>query len=195
MKMNINIGGTKGWHKIHASIRKNWKILDVMGTPDFDHDLNSGEPLPFKDNSVDNYYCSHTLEHVKPELVVPLVHEMHRTLKHEGMIRVVVPNIITPMRHYLDGDEQWLRHQQEKERVRLGYPDTALGCLMLWFYSTPKSGRRSGHKMVFDWPTLACCFRIFRQVTSKSYGECNVRFAGLDFTRHAGKSLYLEAVK
>lgn len=56
-------------------------------------DLNQSK-LPFKDNSVDEIYCAHTIEHVdKP---FELVHEFYRVLKQKGKCTIKVPYF----RHY-----------------------------------------------------------------------------------------------
>ena len=67
--MNINLGGTKGWDKIDPKVRDNWYVMDIAGQPDYLYNINSGEPFPFKDSSIDNYYCSMTLEHAAPEFI------------------------------------------------------------------------------------------------------------------------------
>lgn len=195
MAINVNIGGTKHWLKVDEHIRRRWRVLDIAGKPDYTYDLNGGEVLPFKDGSVSNYYSSHTLEHIQPELLPWVISEIHRTLAPGGKIRVVVPDVRLAIRHYLDNDQRWLQQAQGKARKRHGYPDTTLGHLMLWFYSQPKNGKRSGHNTVFDRETLAYCFKDFAKVHTMSYGIHSEAFTGMDFKRHAPKSLYLEATK
>lgn len=49
--------------------------------------------LPFKDNSVDEVYCSHMLEHLEGERIIYLVNtEFHRVLKKGGQLWIVVPH-------------------------------------------------------------------------------------------------------
>ena len=195
--MNVNIGGTKGWTKINKLVRDRWKIMDVAGIPDFKYDLNSATFFPFNDNMIDNYYCSHTLEHIRPENIAFVLDEMHRTLKQHGMIRIVVPDVRLAIEHYVGNNTSWLKARQEKAQLRHGYPSTNLGRLMLWFYSEPKGSTRSGHNIVFDWETL--CWYVtkakFRNIIAREYSMCAPVFRGLDFKRHAGVSLYLEAQK
>jgi predicted SAM-dependent methyltransferase len=197
MMFNVNIGGTKGWDKVSESVRKNWYVLDVAGRPDYKYDLNSGHFLPFKNNVVDNYYTSHTLEHILPCKIEVVLSEIYRTLKPDGLIRVVVPDAALAIRRYVEGDSKWLMQRQEGARKRHGYPETSLGRLMLWFYSEPKGTTRSGHRIVFDWETLQWYFEKagFRNITRLKYSECSEVFKGLDFSRHAKVSLYLEAQK
>ena len=56
-------------------------------------DLNKGK-LPFKENSIDEIYCAHTLEHV--EKPFELAHEFYRILKKNGKCTIKVPYF----RHY-----------------------------------------------------------------------------------------------
>jgi len=53
--------------------------------------------LPFKDNSVDECYCAHVLEHVdRPEL---LIEEMKRVLRPGGLLHIVSPHYSHPNSH------------------------------------------------------------------------------------------------
>lgn len=195
--LNINIGGTKGWHKIDPAITKLWKVLDVVDEPAFQYNLNSGTFFPFGDGDVDNYYSSHTIEHIIPELVGFVLNQMHRTLKPGGLVRIVVPDVSLAIQKYVDHDKTWLHKRQGKSTKKHGYPETMLGNLMLWFYSQPKGTERSGHNTVFDWETLEYYFRGagFRNIKRSSFGKGSPIFNGMDFPRHEHVSLYLEAVK
>ena len=79
--MNINIGGCKGFKKFSEEIKANWEIMDSHPGANYQYDLNCGTPMPLPDNSVDNYYCSHKMEQVKPENVLYALQEIRRTLK------------------------------------------------------------------------------------------------------------------
>jgi ubiquinone/menaquinone biosynthesis C-methylase UbiE len=195
--LQINIGGTKKWNLVDEAVREKWKVLDLAGTPDFHHDLNSGEPLPLDDNSVNAFYCSHTLEHVRHWLVVPLLRDMRRCLVPGGMIRIVVPDIERLIKIYQNTDDTTWRVRHNKTKKNEFYPCTPLGVLMSHFYSYAKGSKRDGHHMAFDWVTLRWCANEagFSVIQQRNYNECKPVFIGLDFKRHAGKSLYLEATK
>lgn len=194
--MNINIGGTKGWAKVAKRIRDKWKVLDIAGIPDFRHDLNSGTFFPLANNVVDNYYCSHTLEHINPENLFLVLDEMHRTLKPNGSVRIVVPDIKLAIKAYLDGRLRWFSEHDKPTKPNF-LPKTILGYLHSWFYSTTKNNSRSGHNMVFDWETLTYYFQRvgFRNIVQSRYDEGSKIFKGLDFKRYRNYSLYLEAQK
>lgn len=195
--MNINIGGTKHWQKVNPLVRKSWMVMDIAGRPDYKYDLNSGTFFPFGPNSINNYYSSHTLEHIKPELIGFVLAEIYKSLRPGGLIRIVVPDVSLAIQKYVNCDQRWLNEKQGKAAKRHGYPQTMLGHLMLWFYSYPKGTVRSGHNTVFDWKTLEYYFRLigFKNIKRMQYEKCSPIFKGLDFFRHAETSLYLEAQK
>lgn len=196
--LNINIGGVKGWEKVPSRVRRNWQVLDIAGHPRYRYDLNSGEAFPFKDCTVDNYYCSHTLEHIRPENIQFVLEQILRTLKPSGLIRVVVPDVALALIKYVQNDTQWFgTTARNKTRARHHYPETLLGYVMLWFYSLPKGTTRSGHNTVFDWSTLAYCFNKagFRNIRRVAYNENSAVFRDMDFLRHRQESLYMEAQK
>lgn len=48
--------------------------------------------IPYKNNSVDNIYVSHVLEHVENEFVIKFIYEAYRVLKPSGVLRIVCPD-------------------------------------------------------------------------------------------------------
>lgn len=81
MKIDIGCGDRK---------RPGYIGLDVANVPGVDvvYDLEKG--LPYHDNSVDEIFCSHFLEHVKDPM--KLINEVYRILKPGGIFEVVVPH-------------------------------------------------------------------------------------------------------
>lgn len=196
--LNINIGGTKHWNKISPKTQKCWKILDVKGDPDFLYDLNSSKYFPLKAKVVDNYYTSHTLEHICPQILPFVLNEVYRTLKVGGKIRVVVPDVQLAIQKYVNNDKIWMARNYRLNKIeRIPYPKTLLGHLMSLFYSIPKGKERSGHNVVFDWRTLHYYFKQvgFGIIVKSKYQRGSGVFKGLDLLMHRDKSLYLEAVK
>ncbi|MEK6925725.1 MAG: methyltransferase domain-containing protein [Nanoarchaeota archaeon] len=84
--MNLNIGG--------GLIKKEGFVnVDILKGADIVHDLNK-TPYPFKDNSIDLIFCSHTLEHLKePEL---FFNEVQRILKKGAKCVIIVPHYKHP---------------------------------------------------------------------------------------------------
>ena len=99
--MNINIGGTKKWNAVAPEYRKLWKIMDIAGKPFIHYNINSNEPFPLKDNSINNYFSSMTLEHVEPQILPFFLSELHRTLKPKGKIRIIVPDVKKAIQSYM----------------------------------------------------------------------------------------------
>ncbi len=67
------------------------------------HDLRKG--IPAATNSVDAVYHSHTLEHLDREDIPAFLAEILRVLRPGGIHRVVVPDLETAARRYLDSLE------------------------------------------------------------------------------------------
>lgn len=93
----INLGGGR-------FIRRHWKVLDYKSKHynyddnyiDISFDFNmlkNNNKLPFADNSVDIFYCSHVVEHIDDETVKIMLKECYRTLKQGGGIRITCPDI------------------------------------------------------------------------------------------------------
>ncbi|MDP3880947.1 MAG: methyltransferase domain-containing protein [bacterium] len=61
--------------------------IDESAKPDIVRDIERG--LPFDDNSVDEIFCSHTLEHIQDLLFV--LREFYRVLKNGAKLTIVVP--------------------------------------------------------------------------------------------------------
>lgn len=198
--MNINIGGTKGWSKVDAAVRAKWKIMDVAGSPDFMHDLNSGQPFALANGSVDNYYTSETLEHVRPDQTGFVFREMYRTLTPGGLVRIVVPDITKWIRAYVNGDKAWLAKHNTARPTTGHLPPTLLGDLMQCWYSWVKNQEqtaRSGHNAAFDPETLQWYLSStgFKNIKRLSCDDCSPVFRGLDFPRYRETGLYMEAQK
>jgi SAM-dependent methyltransferase len=92
------------------------------------HDLKQG--IPFGDDSVDAVYHSHVLEHFPPAEAIRFLAECRRVLKPGGIIRVVVPDLESIAKAYLQaldkaasGEESW---QQNYEWLMIELYDQAV---------------------------------------------------------------------
>ncbi len=188
--LNVDIGGEKGRDKVEG-----WSTLDVRGRADYIHDLNSGSPLPFEDWEVDNFYCSHTLEHVKPWLLQAVVDEFHRCLKRKGRIRIVVPDVGIAMKWYVTNPRALAgRHLPSRPSF---YPELPMGRVLSWLFTATGNTRADGHYMGFDWDLLRYYFNNarFRTVSRIMYNVCSPVFKGKDRIRYKGFSIFMEAKK
>jgi SAM-dependent methyltransferase len=84
MKINLGCGDKK---------LKGFINVDVCGNPDINVDL-SMFPWPFEDESADEIYSEHFLEHVKD--FEKTIFEIHRVLKPNGILHFKVPHFKSP---------------------------------------------------------------------------------------------------
>lgn len=93
--MKLHIGcGTKnlpGWK--HFDIRKLDDHIDYVGSAD---DLSQ-----FADNSIDEIYACHLLEHFGRNKVDDVLKEWFRVLKPNGILRIAVPNFEAIAEEYM----------------------------------------------------------------------------------------------
>jgi len=180
----IDIGGAKRFTETIIP----WKVLDLKGE-DYKYDLNSGQPFPLEDNSVDNYYTSHTLEHIDIKNLLFVFKEICRTLKQKGLVRIVVPNFEIGMLWYQNRNK--LLFDKLAPGVPHHYPPTYLGRLTAWIL-TPND-----HKGAFDKETLEWYLNTagFVNIKKMKYDSHSAIFEGKDFIRYSMYSLYYEAQK
>ncbi len=82
IKINLGCGWRnfgKDWHHVDGG---NYDHLDS-------HDIFN---LPFEDNSVDLIYASHVIEYFDREEIIPILNKWKNKLKHNGILRLAVPN-------------------------------------------------------------------------------------------------------
>jgi len=86
LKIDLGCGSNK---------RKGFKGMDILPLPGVDYVVDLEKGFSFiPDNSVDEFYSSHFLEHIQNlELIMS---EIHRTLKPYGTLTVIVPHFSNP---------------------------------------------------------------------------------------------------
>ena len=78
-----------------SEIKSGWINVDYMEGRGVDKVVNLNSfPYPFKDNSVDQIYSSHNLEHL--EEPCRTIKEFHRIFKNQGIITIKVPHFTSP---------------------------------------------------------------------------------------------------
>ena len=114
--MKIEIGGQRnlnGW--INLGVRDN----------DFDIILDD---IPYSDNSVDEFYWSHVIEHIPTVCIYSVIQKMYEKLKPNGKLRTVCPDMKSICKAYLNEDEKaftsginhWSSYNQHYERLGIG---------------------------------------------------------------------------
>ncbi len=188
--LNIDVGGMKSRDPVEG-----WKILDILRSADYVYDLNSGKRFPFENGEVDYFYCSHTLEHVKPRRVQFVVNEFHRCLKRNGLIRIVVPDAEQAINWYLNNPGILKTKKGFPSKPKF-YPETRMGRLLSWFYTEDRKVA-DGHSMGFDWELLCYYFHAagFRRMDRFAYGNNSKIFNGKDKQRYRVSSIFAEMLK
>lgn len=193
--IKLNVGGGKGHPKVEG-----WTVVDMRSSADVLIDI-SQMPLPYKNDSVDVIFCSHTLEHIIPQRLDFVLSEFFRVLsKTNSLLRVSVPDIEVAVKAYLAKDEIFFDHSE----IAPIYPDAPLGGkLASWFYSTRfdrlsnKESKICGHVHCFDHEYMI--YRL-RQAGFQQVWRCAPRSSafhelrGKAFDRHLMESLFIEAM-
>ena len=77
------------------------------------------KPLNFPDNSVDEIYCSHFLEHVYRSEAVSIVKDFYRVVKKSGKLVIIVPDLEEYISQYLEADNKQKRADQFIQKTLL----------------------------------------------------------------------------
>ena len=83
--MKLNIGG--------ESKKEGWKILNIQKKPDIDFIGNINNLDQFDDESCDEIYASHIIEHVDQKTVLNTLKGINRILKKNGKFYISVPDM------------------------------------------------------------------------------------------------------
>ena len=83
--MKLNIGG--------ESKKEGWKILNIQKKPDVDFIGNINNLEQFDDESCDEIYASHIIEHIDQKTVLNTLKGINRILKKNGKFYISVPDM------------------------------------------------------------------------------------------------------
>jgi predicted SAM-dependent methyltransferase len=118
MKSYVNLGCGSRFHP-------DWTNLDFTSTDASVIPANLRAGIPFPESTFDVVYHSHVLEHFPRREAPAFLRECHRVLKKRGIIRMVVPDLESLTRTYLqaleravEGDRQW-EHNYEYVMLEL----------------------------------------------------------------------------
>ena len=92
--MKLNIGGD--------TVKPGWKILNIQNKPgvDFVGDISNLDQ--FSDNSVDEIYASHVIEHVDQNNIEKTLNGIYRVLAENGKIYISVPDMDILCKIFMD---------------------------------------------------------------------------------------------
>ncbi|MDZ8055544.1 MAG: class I SAM-dependent methyltransferase [Aulosira sp. ZfuVER01] len=161
LKLNLGCGShtPSGWVNVDyamgawiaklpviSQINKRFKILNLDWPENiFLYDLR--KKFPWKDNSVDVVYSSHTLEHLSKTEGQHFLRECHRVLKPNGIIRIIVPDLRVIINKYVQGE---ITADKLLDELYVGYDSPEDGVLK----SKLAPFIRFPHKCMYDTPTL-----------------------------------------
>ena len=80
--MKLHIGGEQ--------VKDSWKILNISDKPGVDYIGDIGNLSQFTDNSFEEIYASHVVEHVPQAKVLGMFQGIHRILKPGGKFYISV---------------------------------------------------------------------------------------------------------
>jgi len=157
--------------------------------------------LPFKDNSIDAIYTSHTLEHIFPDRLPFVLSECRRVLKSGSPMRIVVPDIEKAIQAYIKGNYKYLKDKRNPRKMKW-LPDHPLCCLSSWFFTYKMSDNLNdrmigGHVGVFNFDLMKQYLKksAFNNIRKLSFGKGHGLFKKCDFPRYKDCSIYVEATK
>lgn len=159
-----------------------WVNVDVSSaSADVRLDVRWG--LPFNSDTVAAVYIAHLLEHLdyKDEALTTLA-EVHRTLRPGGLVRVVVPDIESFLRAYVDGDDDFFaRFAQLWER---GPSDTPLASFLHYAGAGGFPWVLDRHKFAYDETTLGALLTEagFIDVRRCVAGESQISDPAIDYS-------------
>jgi SAM-dependent methyltransferase len=140
----INIGCGTVFHPA-------WINIDVNPSDPSVRRWDVQRGLPLREGDADACYASHVLEHLTSAAAGQLLAECHRVLRPGGILRLVVPNLETIARHYLqlleradrgeagaEADYEWIMLELYDQTVR-----SSSGGEMIRYLSKPNVPNRS----------------------------------------------------
>jgi predicted SAM-dependent methyltransferase len=83
--LRLHLGGKEA--------KPGWKIVNIQPGPGVDLLGDVRDMSHFSDQSVDEIYASHVLEHIGQQAMLPTLQGLHRILKPGGELRISVPDI------------------------------------------------------------------------------------------------------
>lgn len=92
--MKLHVGG--------KVVKDGWKLLNVMALPGVDYLGDVCDLSQFEDDSIEEVYASHVLEHIPQSKVVGTLEGLHRVLQPGGRLLVSVPDLDVLCRSILD---------------------------------------------------------------------------------------------
>lgn len=128
-----------------------------------------GRRLPYRNEKVDKIYTSHFLEHIPQKKGVRFLWECHRVLKKDGIMRLVVPDLLWHAERYVEGTKALM------EESALPYDREAHDTFLKTIYGAYLTHKWYGaeHRYMYDFPTLVSILKEigFKRILKYDYQE------------------------
>lgn len=189
--INLDIGGQNN----RNDQSKKWTIVDLHEGADIKINLET-DSIPLEDETVDNIYSSHCIEHIEPNKLKKVFSELYRVCKENGKIRIVVPSFKKGVFYYFFAP--WKFKEKLMPRLNSNTPDTKMSRLSSWFYSEVNQlNGTPGHKSAWDFELIKTYLEEtgFNNVKKMNLNKCSPIFEGKDNPQYKSFSLYVEAKK
>ena len=164
--------------------------------------MNLNKRWGYADDSIDIVYGSHIFEHLSFRSSRLFLSESYRTLKRNGVIRLVVPDLLQHAKHYIESAETEQEKATQQFLMMLNlhregqYKSSFIHNTIGWFQDYPHQ-----HKYMYDKYSLIDLLSQFNfeGLIQSSYGvsEYILEISDVESNLHHeyDKSLYIEGVK
>jgi predicted SAM-dependent methyltransferase len=92
--MKLHIGGKQ--------IKDGWKILNIQKNDGVDFVGSISDLSQFDDNSIEEIYASHVVEHIDQKNIKKTLEGIYRVLKNDGKFYISVPDLDVLCRIFID---------------------------------------------------------------------------------------------
>lgn len=89
-----------------------WITLDINPSCNTDIIADAFQKLPIADNSVDELFASHVIEHASWYYTQDILKDWVRVIKPSGFIHIICPDFKHHVKFYLDHPETLYEHEQ-----------------------------------------------------------------------------------
>ena len=197
--MKLNFGPGKKWKKPDTT----WLTIDVEPYADIKVNLQEFTDLDLPFGSCEAVYGSHVFEHISIFKSPIVFQEINRVLKRGCVFRLVIPDVMKSILHYIQHDEGFPLF---KRRLKRNPHYTPFECLREDFLSPSKQqifGKDTlAHQNAWDEETIRKDLHEagFRKVFKMGYGRSITDHFDFETTykseaQQHDRSLYFEAIK
>ncbi len=153
-------------------------------------DISKGIPYPNK--SISKIYTSHFIEHLSKKDGLFVLKECYRVLKENGIMRLVIPNLLFHAKKYVEKTEELLLNDPESSNTTFHeeFLKTVAGAFII------KKRKGLEHSYMYDIPSIRAALKTagFNKITiSKFKVGLDEELSSLD--SRPDESIFLDIIK